>query len=135
MASAKEFDTVLWPYDEVVFSGFPEQHDKLSNRPILRSGRISSDPKFDYSFSGKFEGEKVAYEAFSSEGASGSPVFAVPRGAKSIPESRNGFLIGVNAGHINDSNRPGTHSGISYFFKSTIIFRIIETKINKNKND
>jgi hypothetical protein len=128
LATQEVFDTLLHPYDDVAFSGFPEQHDKLANRPILRSGKIASDPKFDYSWSGNFEGNCVAYEAFSSEGASGSPVFAPPRGMHGIPGSRNGYLVGINAGHIPDHNRFGGHSGISYFYKSTVILDIIQSE-------
>lgn len=134
LADDEVFQNTLLPYDEVVFSGFPEQHDKLSNRPILRSGRISSDPKFDYSFSGNFEGNRIAYEAFSSEGASGSPVFAVARGATTIPDSRKAFLVGINAGHIKEQGGLGGHTGISYFYKSTVISRIINEQILVSTN-
>jgi Trypsin-like peptidase domain len=125
LATQEIFDNLLQPYDDVAFTGFPDQYDKLANRPILRSGKIASDPKFDYSWSDKFEGSCVAYEAFSSEGASGSPVFAPPRGLHTIPGSRHGYLVGINAGHIPDHNRYGGHSGISYFYKSTVILDII----------
>ena len=125
LANQEIFENLLHPYDDVAFTGFPDQYDKLANRSILRSGKISSDPKFDYSWSGKFEGSCVAYEAFSSGGASGSPIFAPPRGLHTIPGSRNGYLVGVNAGHIPDHNRYGGHSGISYFYKSTVILDII----------
>lgn len=111
------------PFDLICYTGFPDQHDKLGNRPILRSGRIASDPKYDYSWNNENKGECVAYEGFSSSGASGSPIFAPPRGLQNIPNSRHGYLIGVNAGHI-----PGTtgHTGISYFYKSTVIIDILE---------
>ncbi len=68
-------------------------------------------------------GNCVAYEGFSTEGASGSPIFAPPRGMENIPNSRHGYLIGINAGHIPENYG---HSGISYFYKSTIIIDIIE---------
>jgi len=111
------------PFDLVCLAGFPQQHDKLGNRPIIRSGHIASDPQYDYSWDGKHRGQCVAYEGFSSEGASGSPVFAPPRGMQNIPNSRHGYLIGVNAGHIPDMQG---HSGISYFYKSTAVLEIIE---------
>jgi len=128
LATQEVFDTVLHPYDDVAFSGFPDQHDKLAQRPILRSGKIASDPKFDYSWTGNFEGNCVAYEGFSSEGASGSPVFAPLRGIPEIAGARNGYLVGINAGHISDHNRFATHSGISYFYKSTVILDIIQSE-------
>lgn len=122
LANAEVFKTVD-PFDLICYSGFPSQHDKLGDRPIIRSGRIASDPQYNYSWDDKPHGQCVTYEGFSSEGASGSPVFAPPRGMQSISNSRHGYLIGVNAGHI--PNTTG-HSGISYFYKSTVILEIIE---------
>ncbi len=92
-------------------------------RPIMRTGTIASDPKFDYSWDKSSHGNCIAYEGFSSEGASGSPIFAPPRGMTGIPNSRHGYLIGINAGHIPEQYG---HSGISYFYKSTVILEIIE---------
>lgn len=122
LAGTEEYKTIK-PFDLICYTGFPDQHDKLNNRPILRSGRIASDPQYDYSWNTENKGECVAYEGFSSSGASGSPIFAPSRGMKGIPNSRDGYLIGVNAGHI-----PGNtgHTGISYFYKSTIIIDILE---------
>ena len=88
------------PLDLICYTGFPNTHDKFGNRPILRSGNIASDPQFNYSWNNQYQGQCVAYEGFSSEGASGSPIFALPRGLYGIPNSRHGYLIGVNAGHI-----------------------------------
>jgi len=122
LADDKIFETVL-PFDLICFTGFPKTHDKYKNRPILRSGRIASDPKFEYSWNNEYQGQCVAYEGFSSSGASGSPVFAPSRGLQTIPNSRHGYLVGVNAGHIPDQYG---HSGISYFYKSTVILEIIE---------
>jgi hypothetical protein len=124
LANKETFKTIE-PFDLICYSGFPDQHDKMGTRPIIRSGHIASDPCYNYSWDGKAHGQCVAYEGFSSEGSSGSPVFAPPRGMQHIKNSRHGCLIGVNAGHI-----PNTygHSGISYFYKSTVILEII----NKN---
>ncbi len=124
LADATLFSGSIWPFDVVCYAGFPDQHDKLGNRPIIRSGRIASDPKFDYSWDRSPHGMCVAYEGFSFSGSSGSPVFAPPRGMQGIPDSRHGYLIGVNAGHV--PNYPTGHSGISYFYKSTVILEIIE---------
>ncbi len=113
----------IQPYDLICFTGFPQTHDKLMGRPILRKGTISSDPSYNYSWDTNEHGDCIAYEGFSSEGASGSPIFAPPRGMSGIPNSRHGYLIGVNAGHIPENFG---HSGISYFYKSTVIEEIIE---------
>lgn len=122
LANEATFKTID-PFDLICYTGFPQQHDKLGDRPIIRSGHIASDPSYNYSWDGKAHGQCIAYEGFSSEGSSGSPIFSPPRGLHNIPNSRHGYLIGVNAGHV-----PNTygHSGISYFYKSIVILEIIE---------
>ena len=122
LATEEVFKQII-PFDIICFAGFPNTHDKLMGRPILRTGTIASDPKFDYSWDIRSHGNCVAYEGFSTEGASGSPIFAPPRGMTTIPNSRHGYLIGINAGHIPENYG---HSGISYFYKSTILSEIIE---------
>ena len=110
--------------DFVAFPGFPEWHDKAENRPILRTGAISSDPRFNYSYNDIVKGDCIAYEAFSFSGSSGSPVFALQRGYDIHSHYRPFKLIGINAGHL-PGEFPGTHSGISYFYKSTIIIDLL----------
>ena len=122
LADESVFKESMQPFDVVCYAGFPDQHDKLGNRPILRSGHIASDPRYDYSWDSKPRGQCVAYEGFSLSGSSGSPVFAPPRGTTTMPNSRHGFLVGINAGHL--PNHPSGHSGISYFYKSTVITEI-----------
>jgi len=116
--------------DLVVFPGFPEWFDKKENRPILRTGTIASDPRYDYSFSGAFDGECVAYEAFSFSGSSGSPVFAIQKGIKVGAGLTGGnyreiMLVGINAGHLPVSSVIESHSGISYLYKSNVILDVI----------
>lgn len=124
LATAEEFMTTIWPGDQVFFAGYPAIHDKLDQRPILRAGIIASDPKYNYSASGKYEGERVAYEAMSTPGASGSPVYAPARGIGGIHEYvRRDIIVGINAGHI--GAEFGAHSGMSYFIKSTTIRDIL----------
>jgi hypothetical protein len=124
LATAEEFATTIWPGDQVYFAGYPAIHDKLDQRPILRAGIIASDPKYNYSVSGKFEGERVAYEAMSTPGASGSPVYAPARGINGIHDCvRRDVIVGINAGHI--GAEFGAHSGMSYFIKSTVILEIL----------
>lgn len=121
------FDRSLLPFDLVCYTGFPDQHDKLGERPVIRSGHIASDPKYNYTWDAEHRGQCIAYEGFSMGGSSGSPVFAPPRGAQGIPNSRHGYLVGVNAGHVkNKKGFGGEHSGISFFYKSTVILEICE---------
>lgn len=122
--------------DFLAFPGFPEWHDKRSNRPILRTGTISSDPRFSYFHSNKqgdsiVDGECIAYEAFSYSGSSGSPVFATQKGllatnGLSSNSFREALCIGVNAGHLPISEPRILHSGISYFYKSSEVINLID---------
>ena len=113
----------------MAFPGYPPWYDRLSSRPILRTGTISSDPRFDYSHSGSYDGECIAYEAFSFGGSSGSPVFTLQKGPRpgegiSFPGFRDVMMIGINAGHLKGDH--DTHSGISYLYKSSAILDIID---------
>ena len=128
LATKTDFETKFSVCDFVAFPGFPEWYDKRQHRPILRTGTISSDPRYDYAESQDYMGECIAYEAFSYGGSSGSPVFAVQKGPKpgagiSFPGFRELKLIGINAGHL--SAGKGTHSGISYMYKASAILSII----------
>lgn len=114
----------LAPFDVVAFAGFPEEHDRLAERPLIRGGRIASDPKFDFSLQGKAAGRCIAYEAFSHGGASGSPVYAPAKGFQGMSGARNGRLVGINAGHLN--REMGQHTGLSYFYRSTVILEILK---------
>lgn len=131
VATRADFESKFSVCDFVAFPGFPEWYDKRQNRPILRTGTISSDPRYDYSDSLDYMGECVAYEAFSYDGSSGSPVFAVQKGPKpgagiSFPGFRELKLIGINAGHLPAGE--GTHSGISFLYKACAILEIIESQ-------
>jgi hypothetical protein len=117
--------------DFVAFPGFPEWYDRRNNHPILRTGTIASDPRFDYSYDDSYHGEVIAYEAFSYGGSSGSPVFAIQKGFQTDGSLSGGFyreimLVGINAGHIPIKGVIETHSGISYFYKSSVILELIE---------
>ena len=129
IASREKLDSKLSVCDFVAFPGYPPWYDRLNSRPILRTGTISSDPRFDYSHSGAYDGECIAYEAFSFGGSSGSPVFAVQKGPRpgagiTFPGFRELMMIGINAGHL--LGDQGIHSGISYMYKSSAILDIID---------
>ena len=130
LATREDFESEFSVCDFVAFPGFPEWHDKRELRPILRTGTISSDPRYDYSSSSNYEGELIAYEAFSFGGSSGSPVFAVQKGPKpgvgiDFPGFRELKLIGINGGHLYISEENQGHSGISYMYKSSAILDIL----------
>ena len=121
--------------DFVAFPGYPDWYDRKNNLPILRTGTIASDPRFDYSYDGNDNGKVIAYEAFSFGGSSGSPVFAIEKGiivgdGLSGGGHREVMLIGINAGHLPIDGVVNSHSGISYFYKSTTILELIDKEIN-----
>ena len=111
--------------------GFPEWYDRQNNTPVFRMGTIASDPRLNYSYVPNAPiADRIAYEGFSTGGASGSPVFSIQRGFQTGDgiKASEGFyrevkLIGINAGHFND--QVG-HSGISYMFKSSTILDLID---------
>ena len=133
IATEEKIKEKLSVCDFVAFPGFPEWYDKRNNNPILRTGALASDPRFDYSNEKEFMGNCIAYEAFSSGGSSGSPVFAIQKGfptgpGLTAPENfyREILLIGINAGHFEAID--GQHSGISYLYKSSEIIKLIDKK-------
>ncbi len=129
LASKTDLDELVSVCDFLAYVGFPAWHDKRQQRPILRTGTVSSDPRYDYSWSNEYQGECIAFEAFSSDGSSGSPVFALQKALKpgeniTIPGYRELKLIGVNAGYLGSEDMA--HSGISYMYKSSAILDIID---------
>lgn len=117
--------------DFVAFPGYPPWYDMLRTAPILRTGTIASDPRYDYSWDGNHQGACIGYEAFSYGGSSGSPVFAVEKGINVGPGLSGGgyrrlLFIGINAGHLSDPKYVSQHSGISYLYKSWIIKELID---------
>ena len=143
----------LEPGEFVSFPGYPIWYDKSQSRPVLRSGMIASDPQTEYR---RHEGEpthydgnrQILFDAFSTSGNSGSPVFVAQRGIapfplqmKTSPDDASprmaakleftgyhrSFLIGINAGHFNDPDRdrPNDHAGLSRMHKLSAIMDIL----------
>lgn len=97
----------------------------------MRRGSLSSDPKCNYCGPDmQVAGRALAYEAFSFGGSSGSPVFLAPFGVRLNDEHPGNWrppkLLGVNAGHLLTRDGKRHHSGISYFYRSTIITELLE---------
>jgi hypothetical protein len=117
--------------DMVAIPGYPDFYDRNGERPIVRMGTIASDPDSNYQDADMRPARRVAYEAFSSAGSSGSPVFALAKGWKAGAGMSGGYfremlLVGVNAGHLRGRDGMDTsHAGISYCFKSACIIEAI----------
>lgn len=124
--------------DIVALPGYPDFYDRNGDRPIMRMGTIASDPDSDYCDFEMRQARRIAYEAFSSAGSSGSPVFALAKGLKVGSGLSGGYfrdirLIGVNAGHLRGrDDMNSSHAGISYCFKSTCILEAMTNAIDHN---
>lgn len=134
MANEEDFAEHLDVGEAVVFPGFPEWYDRNGERPILRTGTIVSDPRFDYRMNAEPPrigdgNDQMAFEAFSLSGNSGSPVFVLQRGMRPgngliyDGKAHSLMLVGINAGHM---RHAGEHSGLSYLYKSTAILQLLE---------
>ncbi|WP_131813373.1 hypothetical protein [Mycobacterium kubicae] len=147
----------LWPSLEpgefVLFPGYPIWYDKSQVRPVFRSGMIASDPQTDYRRrvgdpSIRDGNRQVLFDAFSTSGNSGSPVFVAQRGIPPLPIHMNSggdfspskvaelkfsgyhrsFLIGINAGHINDDDGGrDSHAGLSRMYKLSAVMDILRS--------
>ena len=123
------FEDLPWG-TQVSFASFQVWRDSTTQKPILRTGIVSSDPRDDYS-SDMVNNRKSALllEAFSFSGSSGSPIFV----SASIPMGSNGSypiqVIGIMCGHIwNDKDTSvghRTHVGLSYCHKSTVLLEML----------
>lgn len=145
LATQADFEKSLSVCDMLVFIGYPEPYyDTERKAPILRSGVIASDPRFNYKEHQL--GNCLAYEAFSLGGSSGSPVLAIQKGFKvgSGLQAPTDFyreikLIGINFGCCNVVKEVSTnqipeltvqqtqHSGLSLLYKSTSILEAIDS--------
>ena len=125
--------------DRVVSIGFPiYTYDHLNDNPVLRSGVISSDPRLCYSFNDKYIGHTMAYESYSTEGGSGSPIFACQKGFKvgkglTAPSDffRQVYLIGIQSKIVNLYKKMGEnsivkHQQMSILYKSDKIIELID---------
>lgn len=137
VATEEELRDELQPFDVLAFPGFPEGFDKRGLRAIIRGGTVACDPRFDYSFESQDKGDILVFEGFSFGGSSGSPVIAVPKvppvNVDHHPANRfrRLMVVGVNAGHLSASY--GQHAGLSYFVRSSVIRRIIQTRLTINR--
>lgn len=132
LASDEWLNNKLSVCDNIAYPGFPDWFDRQNNTPVFRMGTIASDPRLNYSYTPDAPiASRIAYEGFSTGGASGSPVFVTQRGfpigkGLSAPDGfyREVKVIGINAGHFEDQKG---HSGISYLYKSSTILDLIDS--------
>ena len=135
LADQSFFEVLPWGA-QVSFASFQAWGDSKTQKPILRTGIVSSDPLDDYSSNIVDRNSALLLEAFSFSGSSGSPVFANAFGLQTDgmlltggPGFREARVIGVVCGHI--PNKEDTtvassmHVGLSYCHKSTILLEML----------
>jgi hypothetical protein len=115
------------------FPGFPEWYDKSQRRPVMRSGVIMSDPQRDVRVyeGGPKRGDgnhQMLFEAFSTDGNSGSPVFVVQRipwlGQKEAGQYHPLIFAGINCGHFDDAAKK--HVGVSRMHKASAVLDVLQ---------
>ncbi len=120
------------PGEPLIMYGYSRLANVEDLAPIARSGFFANDPAVDYRIEGEHSARRIAIEAMSTKGMSGSPVFAYQRGMKAaygdIGETyRRMFLAGVNTGHYHDDDQKigSIHSQIGICIRSTVIAEMI----------
>jgi hypothetical protein len=124
-----------WPVLDVgemtFFPGYPSWFDKTQRRPVMRSGVIMSDPQTDTRVfdDGPRPGDgnhQMLFEAFSTDGNSGSPVYVAQR----VPliEATTGtyhplIFVGINAGHLENAEQK--HVGVSRLHKGQVVLDVL----------
>lgn len=118
---------------QISFSSFQPWTDSTSERPILRTGSVSSDPQFPFEVRQVKTKDVLLLEAFSFAGSSGSPVFANARGVLvsgglTGGDFRPAKLVGVVCGHLVNTDQrfmTNLHPGLSYCHRSDLLLRVL----------
>ena len=120
---------------QVSFSSFQPWRDTQTERPIVRSGILASDPAHSFVLDEIPLSGVHLIEAFSFAGSSGSPVFANARGIQTdstITGStfRPARIIGVMTGHLlNEKSDAGVphraHTGLSFCHRSDFLLSMV----------
>lgn len=133
-----QFSSLIEAGELIVMPGYPEWADQ-SGRPIFRTGAIVSDPQQDYRLTSgeptiRDGNHQILFEAFSTSGNSGSPVYVSQRGQSvGAGLTYNGtyhppLLVGINAGHMVDidpaSETHRRHVGLSRMYKTSAILQL-----------
>lgn len=113
----------------VSFTSFQPWRDGNTERPILRTGVLSSDPNHAFELMHVRNKEVFLLEAMSFSGSSGSPVFANAMGVKVGTGLSSHFrpakIIGIMSGHLQSYEEYRTHTGLSYCHKSDVLLKML----------
>lgn len=141
---------------EVQFSGYPEgiqAADKAMPSMVLRKGVIASHPEINISVPNALGSEYSLIDAFSQNGFSGAPVFAlvyreidlvrefadfaslftdrrrsfVPRRHVFVQCAPEHQFLGLNCGHFRTSSdrSNGVHAGLSYYVRAKVVIETL----------
>jgi hypothetical protein len=114
------------------FPGFPTWYDKIQRRPVMRSGVIMSDPQrnirvFEDGSRPGDGNQQMLFEAFSTDGNSGSPVCVAQRvpllGKTNTGQPHPLMFAGINAGHLDDAQNK--HVGVSRMHKAHVVLDVL----------
>ncbi len=117
---------------QISFTSFQPWRDTKSERPILRTGILSSDPKYPFESEACKLKDVHLLEAFSFDGSSGSPVIANARGVNtgaglSGGNFRPAKIIGIMTGHLlsNETEPYKVHTGLSFCHRSVFLLKMV----------
>lgn len=116
LALGSEIDGMI-PGEQVFIAGYPGVAE-ASERPLLVSGIVSSDPRYPAVFGRERLGNSVLCQSFSWDGMSGAPVLGV---SPSIGRTK---VVGINAGHVHGSVITG--GVISHFVRSDALLELFD---------
>ena len=143
IADSGYFNKNISMMDQASFIGFPGEKngwwDQEGDFPIARTVNIASYPKKAFKNASVKTGDAVLVSGLSFSGSSGSPILFHQKGifinpSQNIEIKNDGYvppkIIGIMSGHWwDETSTPEmfkhTHSGLSYFTKSTAICDLI----------
>lgn len=122
--------------------GFTSIQPWTHGYPILRSGRVASDPKVDFCSPDIDKDDIYLLEAQSFAGSSGAPVVSYPIGHPVFNDFRHGdgshfekyrrpHLVGIMSGHISNVKSGELQKlpvGLSYCHKTSALQRMISVE-------
>jgi hypothetical protein len=123
------------PGEPLLMYGYSKLENAEMGSPIARHGVFCSEPSHNYRQSQETSARRIAVEAMSTSGMSGSPIVAFSRGGGgsgsvglTLPNARRDYLVGINAAHYHDDDdrNPSLNSSVSRCFKATIVRELID---------
>lgn len=109
---------LLTPGDQIFIAGYPSHEGVQSERPLIVSGIVASDPQYPAMFGPTRLRDAVFCHSFSWGGMSGAPVFGFSAEMEKVR------IVGINGGHIESNDVSG--GVISHFVRSSALIELLE---------